>query len=119
MNEYRLRTALQNLHHVIIGNLRLTLHDDLITLNGNHLTGILVNEVLIPTLQHTGSQFRTDILLQCSLVDLHLFRQVEDLEDFLICLKTYGTKQRRNRQLLLTVDVCIHHIIDVSGKLDP
>ena len=112
-------TALQDVDHVLLGNLGLTIHDDLVTLDGHHLASILIDEVLVPTLQHTGGEFAADDLLQGGLAHLHLLGQVEDLQDVLIVLETDGTKQCRNRQLLLTVDVGIHHVVDVGGKLNP
>ena len=60
MNQNGLGTALQDFEHVLLGNLRLALHDDLVTLDRNNLTGILIYEVLVPALQHTGSQFTAD-----------------------------------------------------------
>ena len=119
MNEDGLCAALKNLHHIIISNLRLTLEDHLVTLNRNYLTSILINEILVPALKHTGCQLGTNILLQGSLIDLHLLSKVEDLEDLLIRLESDGTKQCRYRQLLLTIDISIHHIVDVGSKLDP
>ena len=112
-------TALQNIHHVILGNLRLTFHDDLITLDRYNLTGILVYEVFVPTLQHTGGQLRTYDILQCLFVDLHLFCKIENLQDVLIGLETDSTQQGGHWQLLLTVDICVHDIVDVSSKLYP
>src|SRR5690606_4624733 len=29
------------------------------------------------------------------------------------------TQQRSNREFLLTVDVCVHHVVDVGSKLHP
>ncbi len=41
------------------------------------------------------------------------------MENILIGLKTDGTQQGRNGQLLLTVDVRIHDLIDIRSKLNP
>ena len=119
MDEDRLGTALQDFHHIIIGDLRLAFHDHLITLDRDNLTGILIYEVLVPALQHTGSKFATHVLLEVGLVDLHLLSQIKDLQDLLIRLEADGTEQGCNRQLLLTVDVSIHHVVDVCRKLNP
>ena len=32
---------------------------------------------------------------------------------------TNGTKKSGNRQLLLTVDIGIHNVVDVGGKFNP
>ena len=119
MQQHRLGTAVKNLRDVLCRELRLTLHDDIVTLDGNYLTRILVDEVFIPTLQHTGSKLAADGFLHVLLVHLHLFGQVEDLQDVLILLEADGTQQRCHGQLLLTVDVSIHDIVDISGKLNP
>ena len=119
MYEDGLCTALKNLHHIFVGDLGLTFHDHLITLNGYNLTGILIDEVLVPALQHAGCQFTANHSFQALLVHLHLLGQVEDLEDILISLKTDGTEQCRYGQLLLTVDIRVHHIINVGSELNP
>ena len=111
--------TVEDILHIIGCNLGLTVHDDLVTLDGNHLTGVLINEVLIPALQHTGCQTLADSLLHVLLVHLHFLAKVEDLKNLLIALETDGAQQSGHGQLLLTVDVGIHHIIDVGGKLNP
>ena len=112
-------TTLKNLINILLGNFRLALHDDLVTLNGNHLTGILIDEVLIPALQYTGCQVAANHLLHILLINLHFLSKVKDLKDVLISLKADSTQQCGHGQLLLSVDVSIHHIVDVSGKLNP
>ena len=112
-------TALKNLVNIILGDFSLTFHDNLITLDGNHFTGILINEVLVPAFQHTGSQIATNHLLHVLLVHLHFLSEVENLKDILVSFKTDGTQKRGYGQLLLTIDVSIHHIVDVSCKLNP
>ena len=119
MNEDCLGTALQNLHHIILSNLRLALHDYLITLDGYHLTSILIYEVLVPALQYAGSQLTAYDGLQRLLVHLHLLGEVENLQDVLISLEADGTQQGCYGQLLLTVDIRVHHIINISSELDP
>ena len=119
MNKNRLGTALQNFHHITICDLCLAFHDHLITLDRNNLTSILIYKILIPAFQYTGSQLATYKLLEVSLIDLDLLCQIKDLQDFLIGLKANSTKQCCNRQFLLTIDVSIHHVVDVCCKLDP
>ena len=50
---------------------------------------------------------------------LHLLCEVENLQDVLVVLKPYGTEQCRDGQLLLTVDVRIHDVVDVRCELNP
>ena len=112
-------TTLKNLVNIVFGNFRLTLHDHLISLNGNHLTGIFIDKVLVPALQHTGCQIAANHLLHVLLVHLHFLCKVKNLKDVLISLEADGTQQCGNGQLLLSVDVSIHHIVDVGSKLNP
>ena len=50
---------------------------------------------------------------------LNLLSEIEDLKNVLIALITDGTEKSCYRQLLLTVNVCEHDIVDVSSKLNP
>ena len=119
MHKNSLGTAFKNIIHIIFCNLCLTFHDDLITLDRNNLTGILIYEVLVPALQDTGCKFTTQRFLESGLVNLYFLCQFENLKDILIILVSDSTKQSGNRQLLLTVNVCIHHIINIRSKLNP
>ena len=112
-------TAVEDLLSVLLGNLRFALHDHLITLDGSHLTRVLIHEVLCPALQYTGSQMLTDHLLHILLGHLHFLSEVEDLKNILVSLETDGTEKGCYRQLLLSVDVGIHHIVDIGSKLNP
>ena len=117
--EYRCGAALENVHHVVFRDHRLAVHYHLVALHGNDFTGILVTEVLVPSPQHTCGELASDNLLQARLAHLHLFGQVEDAEYVLVGLITDGTQKSSHRQLLLSVDVCVHHIVDVGGELYP
>ena len=119
MNKDSLSTTLKDLHHIFLGNLCLALHDNLITLDRNHLTRILIHEVFVPALQHTGCQLRTNNLLQGFLVNLNLFGKIENLQDIFISLETDGSQQGGYGQLLLTIDVGIHHVVDIRSELNP
>ncbi len=111
--------ALKDLNHVVLGDLCLTLHDYLITLDRYNLTGILIHEVLIPALKHTGSKALANVLLQVGLVHLHLVCKFENLQDVLVSLETDSTQKGCHWQLLLTVDIGVHDIVDVGGELNP
>jgi hypothetical protein len=93
--------------------------EHLVTLDAHHLTGVLVHEVLHPALQHAGGELAAHGLLQVGLGHLDLVGQAEDLQDLLVALETDGTQQRGHRQLLLPIDVGVHHPVDVRGELDP
>ncbi len=56
MQQNRLGTALDNLVDMLIFEHRLTVYNDVITLDGNHLARILVHEIFDPSREHTGSQ---------------------------------------------------------------
>ncbi len=97
----------------------LALQDDLVTLDGNYLTGVLIYEVLRPCFQYVTGQTATYILLQFSLGTAYLFGQVEAVQDILIRLKTDSTQQGGHRQFLLTIDVSVHHLVDIRCELNP
>ena len=119
MHEDRLGSATDDFFYMLCLQHGLTVENDLVTLNGNNFTGIFVHKILYPTLQDTGCQLTAHHLLQSSLVDLDFLGKIEYLKNILIILKTNGTKKSRHRQLLLTVNISIHHIVDVRCKLDP
>ena len=119
MEKYRLSTRIEDIINVVLSKFSLTLHDNLVALDRYNLAGILVNEVLVPRLEHTCSKLTTDGSLHILLVDLHLLSKVEYLKDILVLLVAHGTEKSCYGQLLLTVDVSIHNIVDVSSKLNP
>ena len=89
------------------------------TFDRYHLTGVFVYKVLIPALQNTSCKFATDGFLHVLLVHLHFLGETEYLDDILVVLVTDGTQKSCYRQLLLTVNVSVHHVVDVSGELYP
>ncbi|CDC97774.1 uncharacterized protein BN576_00509 [Alistipes sp. CAG:268] len=98
---------------------RFAVHDDVVSFDGDHLARILVHEILDPGRKHACGQLAAHSLLEGGLRHLHLVGQVEDLENLLVRLVTDGTQQRGDGQLLLTVDVGIHHVVDVRSELYP
>ena len=119
VEEYRRCARLEDFIYVVLGKLCLTLHDNLVALDRNNLAGVLVNEVLVPRLQYTCSELAANGSLHILLVDLHFLGKVEYLKDVLVLLVAHGTQKSCNWQLLLTVDIGIHHVVDVGGKLNP
>ena len=96
-----------------------TVDNNFVTLDRNNFTGIFVYKILNPCFQYTCRQLTTYNLLEVRLVHLHVFCQVEDFKNILIILKTDSSQQCGYRQLLLTVDISIHDIVDVGSKLNP
>jgi hypothetical protein len=97
----------------------LAVDQHLVALDGDHFAGILVHEILHPALQHAGGELAAHGLLQGGLGHLHLIGQAEDLQDVLVALKTDGTQQGGHGQLLLAVDVGVHHAVDVRSEFYP
>ena len=119
MQEDRLGAAFEDLLHVLLLEDGLAVYDHVVTLDGNHLARILIHEVLDPGRKDACGEFTADGLLEIGLRDLHFVCQVENLEDLLVGLITDGTQQRSDGQLLFTVDVGIHHVVDVRSELYP
>ena len=119
MQKDSLGTTLQNGVNVLLAEFGLAVNNHIVTLDGYNLTGILINKVLHPSRKNTSSQFAADVLLQVGAVDLHLVSQVEDFQNLLVGLESDGTQQGGNGLFLLSVDVGIHHVVDVGSELDP
>ena len=98
---------------------RLTLEDDLVTLDGNHLTRIFVNEIFGPCFEHVTGQTAADDFLEFGLIHLNLLGQSEAVKDVLIRLEADGAQERCHGQFLLAVDIGIHDLIDVRSELNP
>ena len=119
MQQDRLGTALDDLFDVLLLQDGLAVDDDVVTLDGDHLARILVDEILDPRREHARGQHPADGLFQIGLGDLHLVGEIEYFEDLLIRLETDGPQKGRDGQLLLAVDVGVHHVVDVRGELYP
>ena len=119
MNQDCGHTRFNNLINMLLLEYRFTVDNHFITFDRNDLACILVYKIFHPCLQHTSSQFTTNIFLQICLVDLNLFSQIENLKNILVVFKTDSSQQGCYGQLLLTINVCIHHIIYVCCKLNP
>ena len=119
MQEDGLRARVENLLDVVFGKLCLAVDDHLGAVEAHHLAGVLVNEVLNPCLDETGGKLAAHCLLEVLLGDLYLLGQTEDFYNVLVAFQTDGSQQRGHGQFLLSVDVGIHDIVDVSGKFYP
>ena len=98
---------------------RLAVNNHLVTFNGNYFTGIFIYKILNPCFQHTSRQFTSQHLLEVCFGNLYIFCQIKDFKDVPIVFKTDSSQQRSNGQFLFTIDVSIHHIINVCSKLNP
>ena len=96
-----------------------TIDHNFVTFNRNYFTGIFVYKILNPCFQNTSRQFTSQHSLKISLIDFNIFGQIENFKDILIILKTDSSQQSSNGQLLFTVDVRIHDIVNISSKLNP
>ena len=114
-----LRVGFQNTLHQFGCQFFFALDDNLVTLNGNNLTSILIHEVFRPRVKYITGKRPADSSFKVLTSALNLFCQTETIQNILIRLVTNGTQQRRYGQFLLTVDISIHHIVDVGGKLYP
>ena len=112
-------TTIENLSDVIFCEFCLTIHDNLITLDRYNLTSILIYEVLIPALQYTSSKLATYGSLHVLLVNLYFLSKVENLQNILILLIAHSTEKSCYWQLLLTIDISIHDIVNISSELNP
>ena len=119
MQQDILRAWIQDSLDIVAIQYRLTVDDNIVTFNRNHLTGILIYEILHPSLQNTSGQLTSDKLLQVCFRYLNLFRKVEDFKNISIAFKTNSSQKSSYRQFLFTVDVSVHHIVDVRSELDP
>src|SRR5699024_6832890 len=48
-----------------------------------------------------------------------LFSKVKNFENIFIAFKTYSPEKRGYRQFLLTIDIGIHHTVDIRSKFNP
>ena len=119
MEQDGLHATVNNLLDMFFLKGNITLDDDLVTFDGHALASVLVDEVFIVSMQYASGELATQHALQASFGNLHFFGEVKDIKDVLVTFVTNGTKQSRDGQFLLTVDVSIHDIVDVGRKLHP
>ena len=119
MEEDSLNARVEDFINVVLLDDGVAVYHHVVTLNRNHLTGVLVNEVFVPRLEHAGGKLAAYSLLEVGLVHFNLFGQPKYLDDVVVGLQAYRAQQCCHGQLLLAVDVGIHHIVDIGGKLNP
>ena len=104
---------------MLLGELDITFNNHLGTFHRHNLTGILIDEVLGPGFHHTGCQLLADSFLEVVTIHLDFLGKTENIKDILIRFISDGTEQRSDGEFLLTVDIGIHHIVDIGRKLHP
>ena len=82
-------------------------------------TGVLVFEVFGPGLQNLGCKLAALVLLEILLVDLDLVGKTEYVDDVFVRVVTDRAEKGCYRQLLLAVDICVHHVVDVRREFNP
>ena len=50
---------------------------------------------------------------------IHLFHQIEELEDLVVGRVTQGAEERRDGKFLFSIDVDVHHVADIGRELHP
>ncbi len=119
MHQDALCAGIHYLIHMIRCYRGFPVNDHLVPFNGNHFAGILIHEILYPGSENPGSQFPPYQLFDTRLGYLMFLGKVKNFQYLLVALESDGTKKGCYRKLLLPVDICKHHIVDVGGKLNP
>ena len=91
----------------------------LVTFDRNNFTSIFIHKIFCPCFQYTSSQFASNNLFQVSFINLYILSQIENFKNILIIFKSHSSQQSCYRKFLLTVDVRIHHIVDIRSELNP
>ena len=89
------------------------------TLDGDDLAGILVFKVLDPGLEHIGGKFAALVLREDLGGGCNFVGKAETVKDVFVGAVSDGAQKGCYGQLLLTVYVGEHHVVDVRGKLYP
>ena len=119
MQQNGLGAAFDDLVDVLLFQHGFAVHDHVIAFDRDHFARILVHEVLHPGREHAGRQLAAYGLPESRFGDLHLVREVENLENLLVGLIADRPQKRGDGELLFAVDVGVHHVVDVRGELDP
>ncbi len=119
VQEYGLLARIYDILYVAFVEHGFAVDYNLVALDRNYFSGILIREILEPGLQHTCGELAAHCSAEISLVHLDFLGKTENFNNILITFQTDSTKQSGYRELFLTVDVGIHHIVDVSGEFNP
>ncbi len=119
VEEDSLYTSFHNLINVLIFDNGLAVENDLVSFERYNFCGIFVNKVLNPSLQHSCGKASSNDLLQSGLGNLYFVCQIKDFKNILIVFETNSPQQSCYRQFLLSVDISIHHCINIGSKFYP
>ncbi len=114
-----LLVRLQNGAYGIIVQHFASLDDDFDALHRRDVSGVFIDEVLEFGLEYVVGELAALVGFKFSLAYRDFVRKVEDVNDVLVRIEAYRPEKRRDRQLLLAVDVGVHHVVDVGGELYP
>ena len=84
-----------------------------------NLTGVLILEILCPCLEDFGGEFAALVQLQAFFRDLYFVSETEYVYDVLVGVESDRTQKCRYWLFLLTVDVGVHHVVDVCREFNP
>ena len=96
-----------------------SLDKDLDSFYRGDLSGVFVYEVFELGAEHVVRELAALVGVESVPGDGNLVRKVEDVYDVLVGIVSDCSEQGRYGQLFLTVDVSVHHVVDVRRKLDP
>ena len=119
MQDDGLGTGISDQFDVLLFQDGLTVEHHLVPLDAHHFPCILVHKVLHPRLQYTCGQATTNGALQTCLGDLYFVGEAKDVEDIAVGFEADGAQKRRHGQLFLSVDVRVHHAVDVGREFNP
>ena len=119
MHKYTLRTALNDFFDVTFLNFGFTIDNHFIAFNRYHFTGILIHEILSPTLQNPCGKFTTYTGLKILLIDFYFLSQIKDFQNIPVIFEANSSQKSSNWQFFLTVDISIHHVVDIRSKFYP
>ena len=72
---------------------RVTIDDNLVAFNRDHLTSIFVDKIFMPCVQNTGCKFSSNDFFQAGFRDFNLFSKIKDLKDIFVTLVPNGTEK--------------------------
>ena len=114
-----LHAAAENFVDMAFLNYCLAVDNHIVSLDAHDFAGVLVHKVLNPCFKHARSKLAAHGFLKICLVDFDFLCQTEYFDDVFVAFQTDSSQQCCHREFFLSVDVSVHDIVDVSGKLYP
>jgi len=91
-----IRLRIQDTLNVIVLEHDVAIEDNFITLDGNHLSGILIHKIFSPTAEHSSSEFSTDGIFKIFTGYGHLISKAKYIEDGFVGIISDCTQKRSN-----------------------